>query len=94
MQEESGADALKKLRESLRKVETKVNAVDAKVGYLRNSTVELKESVKDMGADLDAFIDVYAANQQRTAGTPGKTRGASRLTNHSFTVTVLKSTFC
>lgn len=63
MQEESGADALKKLRENLRKVETKVNAVDAKVGYLRDSTVELKESVKDMGADLDAFIDVYAATQ-------------------------------
>lgn len=52
-------EALEKLRQSIRKVETKVNALDAKVGFLRDSTVELKESVQDMAVDFDAFVEVY-----------------------------------
>ncbi len=59
-------EEIEKLRQSIRKVEMKVNAVDAKVGFLRDSTSELKESVKDMALDFDAFIEVYNTIQERT----------------------------
>ncbi len=52
-------EEIEKLRQSIRKVEMKANAMDAKVGFLRDSTLELKESIKDMGEDFDAFIEVY-----------------------------------
>lgn len=58
-------EELNKLRQSIRKVETRVNTVDAKVGFLRESTSELKESVRDMAVDFDAFVEVFSQYQKQ-----------------------------
>lgn len=51
-------DELKKLRQS-------VNVLKAQMSYMRESTQKAEKAIEDVSVDLDAFIDVYVADQKK-----------------------------
>lgn len=47
------------MEEEIKKLKRSINAVNAKVGFLREGVIDLEKSVKELTTDLDAFIEVF-----------------------------------
>ena len=53
------------MNEELKKLRKSVQMLEAKMKYHHENARAMKDIVKEMGKDLDAFINVYSETQQR-----------------------------